>query len=153
MEANYFTILYWFCRTSTWIRHRCTHVPHSVFMFKFLSCHKIWIVFCSLLLTLGLKLVFFFFSLIIWEPPHWNVKIRGGLTPSSTSVFLAGSMLQVTKIHPVFKSWEMCFSTGWSCLANTDGLPKQVKLECTMCEQLWCPYIWQGQVIILRRCT
>ena len=28
MEANYFTILYWFCHTSTWIWHRCTHVPH-----------------------------------------------------------------------------------------------------------------------------
>ena len=28
MEANYFTILYWFCHTSTWISHRCTHVPH-----------------------------------------------------------------------------------------------------------------------------
>ena len=28
MEANYFTILYWFCHTSTWIHHRCTHVPH-----------------------------------------------------------------------------------------------------------------------------
>ena len=24
----YFTILYWFCHTSTWIRHRCRHVPH-----------------------------------------------------------------------------------------------------------------------------
>ena len=24
----YFAILYWFCHTSTWIRHRCTHVPH-----------------------------------------------------------------------------------------------------------------------------
>ena len=24
----YFTILYWFCHTSTWIRHGCTHVPH-----------------------------------------------------------------------------------------------------------------------------
>ena len=23
-----FTILYWFCHTSTWIRHRCTRVPH-----------------------------------------------------------------------------------------------------------------------------
>ena len=23
MEANYFTILYWFCHTSTWIRHGC----------------------------------------------------------------------------------------------------------------------------------
>ena len=28
MEANYFTILYWFCHTSTWICHRCTCVPH-----------------------------------------------------------------------------------------------------------------------------
>ena len=28
MEANYFTILYWFCDTSTWIRHRCSRVPH-----------------------------------------------------------------------------------------------------------------------------
>ena len=25
-----FTILYWFCHTSTWIRHRCTCVPHPV---------------------------------------------------------------------------------------------------------------------------
>ena len=28
MEANYFTILYWFFHTSTWIHHRCTRVPH-----------------------------------------------------------------------------------------------------------------------------
>ena len=28
MDANYFTILYWFCHTSTWIHHGCTHVPH-----------------------------------------------------------------------------------------------------------------------------
>ena len=27
MEVNYFTILYWFCHTSTWICHGCTHVP------------------------------------------------------------------------------------------------------------------------------
>ena len=24
----YFIILYWFCHTSTWIRHNCTHVPN-----------------------------------------------------------------------------------------------------------------------------
>ena len=29
MEANYFTILYWFCHTSTWIRHGCTCVSPS----------------------------------------------------------------------------------------------------------------------------
>ena len=28
MEVNYFTILYRFCHTSTWIRHRYTRVPH-----------------------------------------------------------------------------------------------------------------------------
>ena len=28
MEVNYFTILYWFCHTSTWIRHRYTGVSH-----------------------------------------------------------------------------------------------------------------------------
>ena len=28
LEVNYFTILYWFCHTSTWIRHRYTRVPH-----------------------------------------------------------------------------------------------------------------------------
>ena len=28
MEGNYFTILYWFCHTSTWICHRYTRVPH-----------------------------------------------------------------------------------------------------------------------------
>ena len=28
LEANYFTILYWFCHTSTWIRHGCTRVPN-----------------------------------------------------------------------------------------------------------------------------
>ena len=28
LEANYFTILYWFCHTLTWIRHGCTCVHH-----------------------------------------------------------------------------------------------------------------------------
>ena len=28
LEAKYFTILYWFCHTSAWILHGCTHVPH-----------------------------------------------------------------------------------------------------------------------------
>ena len=28
LEANYFTILYWFCHTLTWVHHRCTCVPH-----------------------------------------------------------------------------------------------------------------------------
>ena len=28
MKVNYFTILYWFCHTSTWICHRYIRVPH-----------------------------------------------------------------------------------------------------------------------------
>ena len=28
LEVNYFTVLYWFCHTSTWIRRRYTRVPH-----------------------------------------------------------------------------------------------------------------------------
>ena len=28
MEVNYFTILYWFCHTLTWIHHGYTCVPH-----------------------------------------------------------------------------------------------------------------------------
>ena len=28
LEANYFTILKWFCHILTWIHHRCTCVPH-----------------------------------------------------------------------------------------------------------------------------
>ena len=28
LTVFYFTILYWFCHTSTWFRHRCTRVPN-----------------------------------------------------------------------------------------------------------------------------
>ena len=42
MEANYFTILYWFCHTLTWIHHGCTRVPHpephSLFTVLNISC-------------------------------------------------------------------------------------------------------------------
>ena len=34
MEVHYFTILYWFCHTSAWIRHRYTRVPHPELIFK-----------------------------------------------------------------------------------------------------------------------
>ena len=35
----YFTILYWFCHTSTCIRHRCTHIPHpEPLQFVFTCC-------------------------------------------------------------------------------------------------------------------
>ena len=38
MEANYFTILYWFCHTSTRIRHGCTRVPHPELPSHIPSC-------------------------------------------------------------------------------------------------------------------
>ena len=37
LEANYYTILYWFRHTLTWIHHECTCVPHpeAPFMLSF----------------------------------------------------------------------------------------------------------------------
>ena len=37
LEVNYFTILYWFCYTSTWIHHRYTRAPcpwYSIVYYK-----------------------------------------------------------------------------------------------------------------------
>ena len=44
METNYFTILYWFCHTSTWIRHGCTRVPQVpvCFLPQEAECIRTW---------------------------------------------------------------------------------------------------------------
>ena len=44
MEANYFTILYWFCHTSTWIHDRYTHVPHPEPPPTFLPVPSLWVI-------------------------------------------------------------------------------------------------------------
>ena len=44
MEADYFTILYWFCHTSTWIRHGCTRVPHLNPPPTSLSVPSLWVI-------------------------------------------------------------------------------------------------------------
>ena len=44
MEANYFTILYWFCHTSTWIHHRCTRVPHPEPPPTSLPVPSLWVI-------------------------------------------------------------------------------------------------------------
>ena len=44
METNYFTILYWFCHTSTWIRHRCTCVPHPEPPPTSLPIPSLWVI-------------------------------------------------------------------------------------------------------------
>ena len=44
MEANYFTILYWFCHTSTWIHHRYTRVPHPEPLLSSLPVPSLWVV-------------------------------------------------------------------------------------------------------------
>ena len=44
MEANYFTILYWFCHTSTWIRHRYTRVPHPAPPPTSLPIPSLWVI-------------------------------------------------------------------------------------------------------------
>ena len=44
MEVNYFTILYWFCHTSIWIRHRYTHVPYPEPPPSTLPIPSLWVV-------------------------------------------------------------------------------------------------------------
>ena len=43
-EANYFTVLYWLCHTSTWICHRCTCVPHPEPPPTSLPIPSLWVV-------------------------------------------------------------------------------------------------------------
>ena len=47
MEANYFTRLYWFCHTSTWIRQGCTHVPHPEQPPTALPIPSLWVIQCT----------------------------------------------------------------------------------------------------------
>ena len=44
LEANYFTILYWFCHTLTWIHHRCTCVPHPEPLPTSLPIPSLWVI-------------------------------------------------------------------------------------------------------------
>ena len=44
MEANYFTILYWFCYTSPWILHRYTRVPHPEPPPTSLPIPSLWVI-------------------------------------------------------------------------------------------------------------
>ena len=44
LEANYFTILYWFCHTLTWIHHRYTCVPHPEPLPTSLPIPSLWVI-------------------------------------------------------------------------------------------------------------
>ena len=44
MEANYFTLLYWFCHTSALICHGYTHVPHPEPPFPSLPVPSLWVI-------------------------------------------------------------------------------------------------------------
>ena len=44
MAVNYFTILYWFCHTSTWISHRYTRIPHHESPSLLLPVPSLWVV-------------------------------------------------------------------------------------------------------------
>ena len=39
-----FTVLYWFCHTSTWICHRCTHVPLPEPPSHLISVPSLWVI-------------------------------------------------------------------------------------------------------------
>ena len=43
-RLNYFTILYWFCHTSTWICHGCTRVPNSEPPSHLPSHTSLWVI-------------------------------------------------------------------------------------------------------------
>ena len=40
----YFTILYWFCHTSAWIRHGCTYAPHPEPPLTSLPVPSLWVI-------------------------------------------------------------------------------------------------------------
>ena len=70
MEANCFTILYWFCHTLTWIRHRCTCVPYPEYP-SHLPLHPIPL-FCFLFLFFNVFISFWYqddsgFLECLWE--------------------------------------------------------------------------------------
>ena len=44
MDANYFTILYWFCQTSTCICHKYTSVPHPEHPSLSLPILSLWVI-------------------------------------------------------------------------------------------------------------
>ena len=44
LEVNYFTILYWFCHTSTWICHRYIRVPHPEPLSTSLPGPSLWVI-------------------------------------------------------------------------------------------------------------
>ena len=80
----YFTILYWFCHTSTWIHHGCTRVPKtlsairvvsSVYLRLLIFLPAIWISLCDssspvfLIIYSACKLNKQGDSILLWCPP------------------------------------------------------------------------------------
>ena len=69
----YFTILYWFCHTLTWIRHRCTCVPCLIV--------PVSGSFLSLVLLINLPfdsgLFFLLFLGGLWFVTDWQIKYVG----------------------------------------------------------------------------
>ena len=43
-ELNYFTTLYWFCHTSTWLHHGCTRIPHPEPPPTSFSIPSLWVI-------------------------------------------------------------------------------------------------------------
>lgn len=87
----------------------------------------------------------------------WNVNIKGDGTPifqflsEERRLTSAGSLLLVANVPPARKIWEMVFSSGYNCLANTDGSPNdQVKLGWIMSEQWWCQVLQlEGRLLFI----
>lgn len=73
-----------------------------------------------------------------WRSTHLPLLFLLAHAPSYKSTFCLQNLRNV-------------FSSGWRCLTNTDGRPNRWSWV-TMCEQLWCPCIWQDSYY-LEKCV
>ena len=90
MEANYFTILYWFCHTSTWIHHGRTRVPHPDQLTS--NSLRFW----------GLKIVLAFFSWgQHWGPCYWNLIYIHWLEKLNSKFICSSTWLSYGKTNVV----------------------------------------------------
>ena len=121
MEASYFTILYCFCHTSTWIRHGCARAPppeppshrQARRMLHRLSCLFVcFFHFFSWVLSQNsfiIQLMFFLFwphhtACGILDPPpgHWTRGACSGSTEAQALVCQGGPCAAVLHMSPPF---------------------------------------------------
>ena len=130
MEVNYFTILYWFCHTSTWIRHGCTralhpeppsHLPPHTIPKHPVSC-----------IEPGLAIRFFYdisfhkqwcdghLPLIPWGSVHCSTAHDSPKTREQAECPRTHDWIQVWRLHTVDTTQPQKEWNNTTC-SNTDG--------------------------------